>query len=144
VYLPRGRWYDFWTEAAHEGGAETLRAVDLTTMPLFVRAGSILPIGPVKQYSSEPVEAPLTLQVYPGGDGSFTLYEDDGVSFAHERGDWMRLDMRWTDRTRVLDVRLAQGSRMRPPLARPIRVRLAGSTNTRDVVFSGAPLEIRL
>jgi alpha-glucosidase/alpha-D-xyloside xylohydrolase len=144
VYLPRGRWYDFWTEAAHEGGAETQRAVDLATMPLFVRAGSILPVGPVKQYSSEPVEAPLTLQIYPGADGSFTLYEDDGVSFAHERGDWMKLDLRWTDRSRVLELRLAPGSRMRPPLARPIRVRIAGSTSTCDLVFSGARVELKL
>jgi alpha-glucosidase (family GH31 glycosyl hydrolase) len=144
VYLPRGRWYDFWTEAAHAGGREIQRAVDLETMPLFVRAGAILPIGPVKQYTGEPVDAPLTLQVYPGADGAATVYEDDGASFDHERGDWMGLDIKWTDRERRFDLRLAPGSRMRPPTERRIHARLAGTQASRDIVFSGSAIEVRL
>ena len=144
VFLPGGTWYDFWTEAAHEGGREIARAVDLETMPLFVRAGTILPLGPVKQYIEEPSSEPLTLQVYPGADGAFTLYEDDGISYNHERGDWMKLEMRWTDRERRFDLRLAQGSRMRQPASRRIRLRIAGAPATRDVTFTGAALRIRL
>src|SRR5439155_13480787 len=67
VYLPGGSWYDFWTNAKHNvsgGGREIDRAVDLETMPLFVRAGAILPLDPVKQYSTEPVDDPMTLQIY--------------------------------------------------------------------------------
>lgn len=144
VYLPRGRWHDFWTEEAHDGGREIQRAVDLETMPLFVRAGAILPVGPVKQHTGEQVDAPLTLQVYAGADGTCTVYEDDGVSFNHERGDWMGLDVRWTDRERRLDLRLAPGSRMRPPLERRILVRVAGAPAARDVAFSGTAVQVRL
>jgi alpha-glucosidase (family GH31 glycosyl hydrolase) len=86
-------------------------------MPLFVRAGAILPVGPVKQHTGEQVDAPLTLQIYAGADGACTIYEDDGISFNHERGDWMGLDVRWTDRERRLDLRLTPGSRMRAPFA---------------------------
>ena len=89
VYLPRGTWYDFWTEEKLEGGREIVRPVDLATMPLFVRAGGILPMGPVKQYTDEPVEGPTTLCVYSGADGHFMLYEDDG---SHVRLSQGRLD----------------------------------------------------
>jgi alpha-glucosidase (family GH31 glycosyl hydrolase) len=143
VYLPAGRWYDFWTEEAHEGGREIARAVDLETMPLFVRAGAVLPLGPVRQYVTEPTGEPLTVQIYPGADGAFALYEDDGVSFNHSRGDWMGIEMRWSDRERRLTLRLAAGSRMRPPSARRIRVRIVGTSVTRDVTFSGAPVDVR-
>ena len=144
VYLPAGRWYDFWTESTHDGGREITRAVDLETMPLFVRAGAMLPLGPVRQYMTEPTDEPLTLHIYPGADGAFTMYEDDGVSFAHDRGDWMGVDMRWTDRERRLTLRLSPGSRMRPPAARRIRVRVVGTAETRDLTFSGATVDIRV
>ena len=69
----------------HEGGREIDRAVDLATIPLYVRAGAILPMGPVKQYTGEQVDGPLTVHVYPGADGAFLLYEDDGQSFDYRR-----------------------------------------------------------
>jgi alpha-glucosidase (family GH31 glycosyl hydrolase) len=144
LYLPRGRWYDFWTEETQEGGREIRRAVDLETMPLFVRAGAILPVGPVKQHTGEQVDAPLTLQIYPGADGAGTVYEDDGVSFNHERCDWMGLEASWTDRDRRLDLRLAAGSRMRPPAERQIRARIAGASTTRSITFSGTAVQVRL
>src|SRR5260370_26347432 len=77
IYLPRGAWYDFWTGERQEGGREISRAVDLETMPLYVRAGAILPLGPVKQYTGEPVGEPLTSSIYPGADGGFLLYDED-------------------------------------------------------------------
>jgi alpha-glucosidase/alpha-D-xyloside xylohydrolase len=81
LYLPRGRWFDFWTAEQFVGGLELSKPVDLATMPLYVRAGSIIPLGPVRQYVAEKVEGPLTLQVYPGANGAFTIYEDDGSTF---------------------------------------------------------------
>ena len=147
VYLPQGTWFDFWTSERHDvsgGGREIDRAVDLATMPLFVRAGAILPLGPVKQFTGERLDDPLTVQLHPGADGAFTLYEDDGVSFAHERGDWMGLRMHWSDGQKRLTLRLADGSRMRPPSPRPIRVRVAGSQGTHEIVFDGKPIEVRL
>jgi alpha-glucosidase (family GH31 glycosyl hydrolase) len=143
LYLPRGTWYDFWTEEAVEGGREVDRPVDLETMPLYVRAGAILPLGPVRQFTGEAVDGPLTLRVYPGADGSFLLYEDDGVSFGYRAGDWMGIRLDWDDRARRLGVRLADGSRMRPPLRRPIEVRIAQVKRTQSAVFTGEPVEIR-
>lgn len=144
LYLPRGTWFDFWTEEKLNGGREIDRAVDLETMPLHVRAGAILPLGPVRQYVDEPVDGPLTLTIYSGADGAFALYEDDGKSFDYRKGDWMRIAMSWTDATRRLTLRLAPGSRMRPPARRDIEVRIAGAQTTRRVVFDGTPLEIAL
>jgi alpha-glucosidase/alpha-D-xyloside xylohydrolase len=142
VYLPRGTWYDFWSGQRHDGGREINRPVDLATIPLYVRAGSILPMGPVKQYIDEEVEGPLTLQVYPGADGRFLVYEDDGVSFAYRTGDWMGLDVRWDDGNKRLSIQLAEGSRMRPPLERKLEIRIMPDGATRPAEFTGKKLDL--
>jgi len=144
VYLPRERWFDFWTEEAIDGGHEIDRQVDLSGMPLYVRAGAILPMGPVKQYTAEAVDGPLTVTVYPGADGAFQLFEDDGRSFAYRSGEWMGLTFRWADRARRLSVELTAGSKMRAPLTRELVVRVAGSPRTQSVTFSGRPLSVTL
>jgi alpha-glucosidase/alpha-D-xyloside xylohydrolase len=143
LYLPRGAWYDFWTEEKVEGGREVSKTVDLATMPLYARAGSIIPLWPVKQYIAEKVDGPLTLVIYPGADATFTLYEDDGHTFDYRRGGWMGVRMAWNDRARRLSLRLAAGSRMLAPLRRNIEVRIAGEKATRSTVFEGRPVEIR-
>lgn len=140
VYLPRGSWYDFWTGERAEGGREIARDVDLETMPLYVRAGAILPLDPVKQYTSEKVDAPLSVTIYPGADGSFLLYEDDGKSFNYRKGDWMGIKMAWNDSRRVLSLHLAEGSRMLPPARRQIEVKLEQAT--RHIVFEGRPIQV--
>jgi alpha-glucosidase/alpha-D-xyloside xylohydrolase len=144
LYLPRGTWYDFWTDEKIEGGREIERNVDLTTVPLYVRAGAVLPLGPVKQFSDESVDGPLTLIAYPGSNGAATLYEDDGKSFEYRKGEFMKIQMNWTDANRRLNLRLTQGSRMLPPNRRTIEVRVAGQSTTREAIFEGRPLEIRL
>jgi alpha-glucosidase/alpha-D-xyloside xylohydrolase len=144
LYLPRGVWFDYWTEERIEGGREIERKVDLETMPLHVRAGSVLPIGPVKQFVEQPTDTPLTVVVYPGADGTTTIYEDDGKSFAYRKGDEMRLEIAWRDRDRRLTFRLARGSRMRAPATRHMVVRVAGSETSRNVKFAGEPVEVRL
>ena len=141
LYLPRGVWYDFWNNQRQEGGREITRDVDLETTPLYVRAGCILPLGPVKQYTGEQVNEPLTLAIYPGADGSFLLYEDDGSSFNYRKGEWMGIEMNWSDRRRMLRLALAKGSRILPPSRRNIEVKLGDAT--RRVVFNGHPLEVR-
>ena len=143
VYLPRGEWYDFWTEEKLAGGREISRTVDLATMPLYVRAGAIIPLGPIRQYTSEQVDAPLTLVVYPGADGAFTLYEDDGATFDYRRGEWMKIQLAWHNARRSLSLRLAPGSKMLPPLRREIAVRLASEKAVRKIVFEGRPVENR-
>jgi alpha-glucosidase (family GH31 glycosyl hydrolase) len=144
LYLPRGRWFDFWNEQPLEGAREVERVVDLATMPLFARAGTILPLGPVKQYTDEAVDAPLTLVVYPGANGSATLYEDDGKTLDHHRGAYMKIAMNWRDGERELTLRLADGSKMRPPASRQIEVRLAGQDRKHPVTFTGKPLRLTL
>jgi alpha-glucosidase/alpha-D-xyloside xylohydrolase len=143
LYLPRGTWYDFWTGERLEGGREINRAVDLETMPLHVRAGSILPLGPVKQWVDQQVDGPLTVTVYPGADGVFTTYEDDGRTFAYRKGEWMGLETTWRDSSRTLSLRLARGSRMRPPSPRRIVVR-AIDGQERTIMFAGKPIEVTL
>jgi alpha-glucosidase (family GH31 glycosyl hydrolase) len=140
VYLPRGAWYDFWTHDRVEGGREISRPVDLETMPLYVREGSILPLGPVKQFTGEIVEEPLSVSIYPGADASFLLYEDDGASFNYRKGEWMGIQMAWDDKRSALSLHLAPGSRLLPPGPRAITVQLAGTT--RRVTFEGKPVQV--
>jgi hypothetical protein len=144
LYLPRGSWFDLWTEDQVAGGREIDRAVDLATMPLHVRAGAILPLAPIRQYVDEPIDRPLSVVVYPGADGVFTLYEDDGKTFDYRRGAWMRVEMKWNDAARRLTLRLARGSRMLPPARRTIDLRVAGETATRTVAFTGRPVGVSL
>jgi alpha-glucosidase/alpha-D-xyloside xylohydrolase len=144
LYLPRGAWFDFWTEERNDGGREIDRAVDLATLPLYVRAGAIVPMGPVKQYTDEPSDEPMTIVVYPGADGVSTWYEDDGKSFNYARGEAMRVAMSWRDADRRLTLRLAPGSRMLPPASRRIEIRVAGSMKTTPVTFTGRPTSLTL
>ena len=80
VYLPGGDWYDWWTNEKKQGGKTISREVDLATMPVYVRAGAIIPFDPVRQYADEIVQGPTTLKVYTGANGDYTLYDDDGIS----------------------------------------------------------------
>jgi len=142
IYLPRGVWYDFWTRERMEGGREITREVDLETMPLYVRAGSILPLGPVKQHTGEASAGPLSISIYPGQDGSFLLYEDDGKSFDYRKGEWMGIEMLWNDSRGVLSLRLAAGAKMLPPLSRNIEITM--NETRRSLEFTGKPVEIQL
>ncbi|HZM88916.1 MAG TPA: TIM-barrel domain-containing protein [Blastocatellia bacterium] len=143
LYLPRGLWYDFWTEAKAEGAHEIDHPVDLATMPLFVRAGAIVPMGPIRQYTGEKVDRPLSLSIYPGADGAFTLYEDDGTTFDYRKGELMKLALVWNDRRRLLTLRLSEGSKMLPPLRRNIEIRVVPNKAGRTVVFEGKMIEVR-
>lgn len=144
LYLPPGTWFDFWTQERSEGGREVTRTVDLATMPLYVRAGAVIPMGPVKQYTEEPVDGPLTLWVHPGADGSFSLYEDDGKTFDYRKQGFMRVNIAWKDRQRRLSLRVANGSKMWGSAKKNIIVRVAGEDLTRPVVFEGRSMEVKL
>ena len=86
----------------------------------------------------------LSLWVHPGADGAFSLYEDDGQTFDFRKGEFMRVNIAWNDRQRRLSMRLAKGSRMLAPMKRNIVVRVAGETATREVVFEGRSLTLKL
>jgi alpha-glucosidase (family GH31 glycosyl hydrolase) len=102
VYLPKGNWYDWWTNEKSTGGGVVTRQVDLATMPLYVRAGAIIPFDGVRQFTGEPIDEPTTLRIYRGSDGTYTLYGDDGISqdYLKQRGTWTRI--LWNDRARTL------------------------------------------
>jgi len=142
VYLPSGTWYDFWTAEKHEGGREIVRKVDLSTLPLYVRAGAVLSMGPVKQYVSEPSRDPMTLVVAPGANAKCFLYEDDGESFNFRNGEYTRIEMRWDDTARRLTLRLASGKLQTTPIT--FEAKLMGVTQTTRVVFRGDPVSIAL
>jgi len=111
TYLPQGAaWYDFWTNERYEGGRTVTRQVPLDIVPLYVRAGSILPMGPVIQYATEQPDAPLEIRIYPGADGRFTLYADDNETYAYERGQSARSTLTWNDREGTLSIGARHGS----------------------------------
>jgi alpha-glucosidase/alpha-D-xyloside xylohydrolase len=142
VYLPEGQWYEYWSQAKSQGGVEVTAECDLETLPLYVKAGAIVPMGPEKQYATEKVEAPLEVWVYPGADGRFSLYEDDGVSMDYARGISSVIEMEWKDGARTLQMRLAEGSRMHPFTTKRMVVHVAGETAVKNVVFEGRPLGV--
>ena len=108
--------------------------------------GSIFRTNPSRSVkardTSEEVDGPLTLQVYPGVDRRFLLYEDDGESFGYRSGDWMGLDLSWNDAGKRLSIQLAEGSRMRPPLERTLELRMMPDGAARSAVFTGQKLEV--
>jgi len=97
VYLPAGTdWYNFWTNERVKGGQTITVAAPIDTLPLFVRAGSILPMGAPVESTNE-TQALNEVRVYPGADGSFDLYSDDGTTYAYERGEMQIVHLHWSD-----------------------------------------------
>lgn len=102
-YLPEGCWYDFYTEEKHAGGRWVDARASLSNIPVFVRAGSILPVGPVRQHALEESEEPVELRVYAGANGFFKLYDDAGDGYGYEKGAYGVTSYAWDDRTKQLD-----------------------------------------
>ncbi|SHN26470.1 TIM-barrel domain-containing protein [Gracilibacillus kekensis] len=110
VYLPAGtEWYNFWTNQRLQGGQTIEADADLETMPLYVRSGSIVPIGPAIQYTSEETNAPLEIHIYRGEDGSFLLYDDEGDTYNYEKGDYATIALHWYDQNNCLVMEDRQG-----------------------------------
>ncbi len=130
------------------GGRSDEVAAPFDEIPLHVRAGSILPLGPELQYSDEKPADPITLYVYAGADGNFTLYEDDGISYAFERGQSTRITLHWDDGKRVLNIAAREGSFPGMPSEREFQVVLidklhplgfaAASPASRSIRYNGA------
>lgn len=105
VYLPKGAdWYDFRTNKEYKGGRNIMADAPLSYSPLFVKAGSILPIGPDMQYSSEKAWDDLTLRIYPGANAEFTLYEDEGDNYNYQKGAYTEIPMKWDNHTYTLTI----------------------------------------
>jgi alpha-glucosidase/alpha-D-xyloside xylohydrolase len=142
VYLPKGEWYDFWTNQRHEGGREISRPVDLATMPLFVRAGTILPLDPVRQYTNQPVDDPTTIRVYPGPDGEFRLYDDDGASLDYQNGKFAWTRFTWDDDQKRLTIEPDKSAGSMEPMARTFSIELMPGGEPKEIDYAGQPVEV--
>jgi len=111
VYLPhRTRWYDFWTGKSFEGGRSVTVHAPISRIPLFVRAGSIVPIGPEVQYAGERSLAPVEIRIYPGKDSDFELYEDAGDGYDYEKGVGLLIPLHWNNSARSLTIGERRGT----------------------------------
>lgn len=110
VYLPANtKWYDFWTGEKFEGGKTIITDAPMEKIPLFVKAGSIVPMGPFLQYSTEKPADPLELRIYPGANGSFTLYEDENDNYNYEKGMYATIEFKWDDAKKMLTIGQRKG-----------------------------------
>nr|NQU90644.1 DUF5110 domain-containing protein [Bacteroidota bacterium] len=111
VYLPDGTaWFNFWTGEKFEGGSELNVHTPIDEMPLFVKAGSIIPMGPFKQWADEFPEDPIELRIYPGADGEFVLYEDENDNYNYEKGVYATIPITWDNANRNLTIGNRQGT----------------------------------
>ncbi len=110
VYLPKSKWYDFWTGRSVDGGSTIESSAPLDHIPLYVRAGSILPMGPDVEYAAEKPANPIELRVYTGASGSFTVYEDENDNYNYEKGARATIRIDWDDVTRKLTIGARQGT----------------------------------
>ncbi|MGA8103848.1 MAG: glycoside hydrolase family 31 protein [Candidatus Acidiferrales bacterium] len=97
LYLPDARWYDFWDGTSLAGGKWVDASAPLNRIPLYVRAGSLVPVGPEIEYTTEKPPDPIELRVYPGADGDFTLYEDENDTYNYEKGAFATIPIHWDD-----------------------------------------------
>ena len=104
VYLPKAKWYDFWSGAAVEGGRAVNAAAPLERIPLFIRGGAILPMGPEEEFSNEKPADPIELRIYRGADGDFTIYEDENDTYDYEKGTYAVIPLHWDDAKQVLTI----------------------------------------
>ncbi|WP_443750312.1 TIM-barrel domain-containing protein [Asticcacaulis solisilvae] len=143
VYLPKGAdWYNFYTGEKLTGGKRTQVDAPVTQIPLFVRAGAIVPMGPVTQYVDEKPDAPLTLTVYTGADGTFSLYEDDGVSNGYTRGAFTRIPLSYNDKTGTLTIGARTGSYPGMVAKRTFRVRFIKAGTSTSGAFDAKDAEV--
>ena len=142
-YLPKGvLWYDFWTNKTYKGGQAVTLQTSLDRVPMFVRAGSILPLGPEMQYVGEKAWDHLEIRIYPGADGSFTLYEDEGDNYNYEKGVYATIPFSWNDKTSSLTVGSRHGSYPGMLVSRQFTFVLPDGTS-KNVSYNGESLTIK-
>ena len=143
-YLPKGAtWYDFWTNKTYKGGQTVTLTTTLNRVPMFVRAGSILPLGPEMQYVGEKAWDNLEIRVYPGADGSFTLYEDEGDNYNYEKGYYSTITFQWNDKAHQLTIGTRQGGYKGMILDRKFTILLPDGTS-RTVSHNGNEQTVQL
>ena len=154
LYLPpAAAWYDFWTGERLHGGQQILAKAPLDRIPLYVPAGAILPLGPEREYAAQTPGAPIELRIYPGADGSFTLYQDQGDGYQYEKGAHTTIGLRWQDTTHTLRLDAREGSFDGMPAQITFQIVLvapgmgAGPTASsplRTVTYTGQSMQVSL
>ncbi len=153
TYLPAGTdWYDFWTHERFAGGKSVAKDVPLDVFPLYVRAGSIIPMGPIVQYATERPDAPYEVRVYPGADGKFTVYEDDNETYEYEKDRYATYNMGWNDTTKTLSISARKGNYPELVKKRKLDIVLVGPSNasaigtagaTKSITYTGSPISVK-
>ena len=146
IYAPesKGGWFDWWSGKQVASGAEAVLDAPLGKIPLLVRAGSIVPFGPVQQYVKQKPDLPLELRIYPGTDGRFALYNDDGLTYHYEQGQRSQISMTWNDKTNTLALGARQGTYADMSSQQQFHVRLlrGGQWSEKDVTYNGRSISI--
>lgn len=144
VYLPSGnKWYNYWTNEDFDGGQKLKIKTSLDRIPLFVRAGSIIPIGPDVQYTNEKKWDNLIINVYPGADGTFTLYEDEGDNYNYESGAYTEIQMKWNDTKRILTIDARKGEYNGMLTKRNFTIRTADGKE-KIITYSGKKINVKI
>ena len=142
-YLPKGaEWYDFWTCKRYQGGQNVEIQTSLDRVPMFVRAGSIMPLGPEMEYVGEKAWDNLEMRVYPGANGTFVLYEDEGDSYNYEKGQYTTIIFDWNDKSSTLTIGARRGSYPGMLQSRTFTVVLPDGRQ-KTVNYSGAKTTVR-
>ena len=143
IYLPAGTlWYDFWTNEKHEGGKEITKETTLDVIPLYVKAGSIIPVGPQVQYATEKPWDHLELKVYAGANGNFILYEDEFDNYNYEKGAYTEIPISWNNASRKLTIGARKGAYEGMLKNRKFAVTLQDGTQ-KNVDYNGKAISVR-
>ena len=148
LYLPAGTsWYDYETLEKFNGGQEIERSINIKSIPLYVKAGSILPIGPDVQYSTEKPWDDLEIRVYAGANGTFCLYEDEFDNYNYEKGAYSTIDFSWNDKSRSLTIATRKGSydgMIKNRKFRVILIKDGKKSEPKTVNYSGKKVSVKL
>lgn len=143
VYLPEGTvWYDYWKNTPYTGGQTICCATPIESMPLFVRGGSILPLGPDVQYAEEKSWERLDINVYPGADGRFILYEDENDTYNYEKGMYSEIEFVWDEARRILTVKDRRGGFEGMIAKRKFTIHLIGG-QSKTINYSGREIRVK-
>ena len=143
IYLPAGTlWYDFWTNEKHEGGKEITKETTLDVIPLYVKAGSIIPVGPQVQYATEKPWDHLELKVYAGANGNFILYEDEFDNYNYEKGAYTEIPISWNNASRKLTIGARKGAYEGMLKNRKFTVTLQDGTQ-KNVDYNGKAISVK-
>ena len=142
-YLPAGAdWYYYWTETKYKGGQDVTIETTFDEVPMFVRAGSIIPMAPVMMYAEESKWDNLEIIVYPGADATFTLYEDEGDNYNYEDGAFSTITFTWNDKAKKLTIGSAQGQYPGMLTNRKFNVRVVGQDGVKTVDYKGQQITL--